>query len=148
MRPGEVDATALTAVLGQAIEREYTLFDLLRRPGVRHAGLNSLFPGDGDDAGDPAVIEQLEIEARYQGYIERQAEEVARNRTHEETLLPADLDYARLSGLSSEIRQKLARHRPQTVGQASRLQGMTPAAISILLVHLKRAALAASHGRS
>jgi tRNA uridine 5-carboxymethylaminomethyl modification enzyme len=148
VRPSEVDATALTAVLGQAIEREYTLFDLLRRPGVRHAGLNSLFPGDGDDAGDPAVIEQLEIEARYQGYIERQAEEVARNRTHEETLLPADLDYARLSGLSSEIRQKLARHRPQTVGQASRLQGVTPAAISILLVHLKRAALAASHGRS
>jgi tRNA uridine 5-carboxymethylaminomethyl modification enzyme len=142
VRPGEADTAALTAALGQTIEREYTLFDLLRRPGVSHAGVVSLRPGDDGNGesgpADPSVIEQIEIEAKYQGYIERQSEEVARNRTHEETLLPTDLDYTRLSGLSSEIRQKLAKHRPQTVGQASRLQGVTPAAISILLVHLKQ----------
>ncbi|MDR2614372.1 MAG: tRNA uridine-5-carboxymethylaminomethyl(34) synthesis enzyme MnmG [Candidatus Accumulibacter sp.] len=146
VRPGEVDMAALTAVLGQAIEREYTLFDLLRRPGVSHAGLSSLYPSGG--GGDSSVIEQIEIEAKYQGYIERQAEEVARNLANEETPLPEDLDYARLGGLSSEIRQKLARHRPRSIGQASRLQGVTPAAISILLVHLKRAALAASRERA
>jgi tRNA uridine 5-carboxymethylaminomethyl modification enzyme len=153
VRPGGVDRAALTAALGKPIEREYTLFDLLRRPEVSHAGLAALCP-DGDAGGGPvprpdsSVAEQIEIEAKYQGYIERQAEEVARNRANEETSLPEDLDYARLGGLSSEIRQKLAKHRPRTVGQASRIQGVTPAAISILLVHLKRAALAAARGRA
>ncbi|MDR0378903.1 MAG: tRNA uridine-5-carboxymethylaminomethyl(34) synthesis enzyme MnmG [Candidatus Accumulibacter sp.] len=141
-RPNDVDKDALIAVLGKPIEREYTLFDLLRRPGVSYAGLMSLGLGGGeDDFDDPTVVEQIEIEAKYQGYIERQSEEVARNRANEETPLPEELDYARLGGLSTEIRQKLARHRPQTIGQASRIQGMTPAAISILRVHLKHAAL-------
>ncbi|MDR2788677.1 MAG: tRNA uridine-5-carboxymethylaminomethyl(34) synthesis enzyme MnmG, partial [Candidatus Accumulibacter sp.] len=143
VRPGSVDMAALTAALGKPIEREYTLFELLRRPETSHAGLAALRL-DGEDGGelpgDPSVAEQIEIEAKYQGYIERQAEEVARNRANEETLLPEDLDYARLGGLSVEIRQKLAKHRPSTIGQASRIQGVTPAAISILLVHLKRAA--------
>jgi tRNA uridine 5-carboxymethylaminomethyl modification enzyme len=135
-------------VLGKPIEHEYTLFDLLRRPEVSHAALAALpFDGRGDgDGPDPSVAEQVEIEAKYQGYILRQSEEVARNRANEETLLPEDLDYARLGGLSAEIRQKLAKHRPQTIAQASRIQGVTPAAISILLVHLKRAAFAASRG--
>ena len=100
---------------------------------------------------DPRVVEQIEIQAKYQGYIERQSEEVARNRANEEALLPEDIDYAGIGGLSAEIRQKLIRHRPQTLGQASRIQGMTPAAISILLVHLhhlRRAALAVPRGRA
>ncbi|MDR2450573.1 MAG: tRNA uridine-5-carboxymethylaminomethyl(34) synthesis enzyme MnmG [Candidatus Accumulibacter sp.] len=139
-RPGSVDMAALTAVLGRPIEREYTLFDLLRRPKVEYANLMSLeFGGNVRDGLDePAVVEQIEIEAKYHGYIERQSEEVARNLANEETLLPRDLDYERIGGLSTEIRQKLARHRPQTIGQASRIQGVTPAAISILLVQLKR----------
>ncbi|MDR3299436.1 MAG: tRNA uridine-5-carboxymethylaminomethyl(34) synthesis enzyme MnmG [Candidatus Accumulibacter sp.] len=144
VHPGSVDMAALTEVLGKPIEHEYTLFDLLRRPNVSYAGLMSLRLGDdtGDGLSDPLAveqIEQIEIQAKYQGYIERQSEEVARHLANEETPLPEDLDYARIGGLSSEIRQKLSKRRPQTIGQASRIQGMTPAAISILLVHLKRA---------
>jgi len=84
------------------------------------------------------VVEQIEIGAKYQGYIERQQEEVARNLANEETRLPDDLDYSSLSGLSREVQQKLQQQRPQTLGQAARIQGVTPAAISILLIHLKR----------
>ena len=147
VRPDRVDMAALTAVLGKPIEHEYTLFDLLRRPDVSYAGLTSLRIG-GEGLADPLVVEQVEIQAKYQGYIERQAEEVARNQANEDMRLPEDIDYAAIGGLSAEIRQKLIRHRPQTIGQASRIQGMTPAAISILLVHLKRAALAAPRGRA
>ena len=128
-------------MLGKPIEREYTLHDLLRRPDVSYAKLMTLKIGGGSvDAGvsDALVVEQIEIQAKYQGYIERQVEEVAKNRSHEETRLPADIDYDRIGGLSNELRQKLFRHKPETIGQASRIQGMTPAAISILLVHLKR----------
>ena len=92
------------------------------------------------------VIEQVEIQAKYRGYIDRQAEEVAKSQSSENTVVPPDLDYARIGGLSNEIRQKLAHHRPQTIGQASRIQGMTPAAISILLVYLKRAEMAGESG--
>jgi tRNA uridine 5-carboxymethylaminomethyl modification enzyme len=84
------------------------------------------------------VIEQLEIAAGYQGYIDRQQEEVDKQAAQENTPLPADLDYAKVAGLSNEVRQKLSRFRPQTIGSASRIQGMTPAAISLLLIHLKR----------
>jgi len=87
---------------------------------------------------DPAVVEQLEISAKYQGYIDRQADEVAKSANYENTALPADLDYATVAGLSNEVRQKLAEHKPQTIGQASRIPGITPAAISLLLIHLKR----------
>ena len=129
-------------VLGTPIEREYTLYDLLRRPGVSYAALLSL-GSDGQDfaadaPGDPSVIEQIEIQAKYQGYVDRQREEVARGLAQEEVRLPEDIDYTRMGGLSREILQKLIRHKPETIGQASRIQGMTPAAISILLVHLKR----------
>ena len=87
---------------------------------------------------DPAVIEQLEISAKYQGYIDRQADEVAKSASYENTVLPTDLDYGNVTGLSNEVKQKLAQHKPQTIGQASRVQGITPAAISLLLIHLKR----------
>ncbi len=147
VHPAKVDMDTVAQVLGKPIEHEYTLFELLRRPDVSYAGLMSLQVGEvPGNAGvsDPLVIEQIEIQAKYQGYIERQSEEVARNQANEETRLPESIDYNRIGGLSNEIRQKLIRHRPETVGQASRIQGMTPAAVSILLVYLKRAALEAA----
>ena len=143
--PAKVDQAAVERLLGKPIEREYTLYDLLRRPGVSHAGLMSLGIGEGAETDDPQVIEQVEIQARYQGYIGRQAEEVARKLDNETTPLPEGIDYEAVAGLSAEVRQKLSRHRPQTIGQASRIQGVTPAAISILLVHLKRMALTTAH---
>jgi tRNA uridine 5-carboxymethylaminomethyl modification enzyme len=149
-RPDNVDMAALTRVLGKPIEHEYTLFELLRRPDVSYERLMSLRIGGegGNGLTDPLAVEQIETQAKYQGYIERQSEEVARNRANEETPLPDDLDYARINGLSAEISQKLIRHRPQTIGQASRIQGMTPAAISILLIHLKRVASATLRNRA
>ncbi len=124
-------------VLGQRIEREHSLFDLLKRPDVTYAALMTL-PGAGPAVDDPVVAEQVEIQAKYAGYIVRQQDEVARNEQQEATALPADLDYRSVHGLSVEVQQKLNQHRPETVGQASRISGVTPAAISLLLVHLKR----------
>ena len=149
VHPQRLAAGEAERVLGKGIEREYTLYDLLRRPDVNYADLMTLRLGEASvDAGlsDPLVIEQVEIQAKYRGYIDRQAEDVAKSRASETQALPADLDYTRIGGLSNEIRQKLERHRPQTIGQASRIQGMTPAAISILLVYLKRAELASDVG--
>ncbi|MBT9519933.1 MAG: tRNA uridine-5-carboxymethylaminomethyl(34) synthesis enzyme MnmG, partial [Dechloromonas sp.] len=139
-------------VLGKPIEHEYNLFELLRRPEVSYAALITLpiheTGGEAESHGqpeilpkiemDPAVIEQLEISAKYQGYIDRQAEEVAKSASYENTALPSDLDYATVAGLSNEVKQKLNQHKPQTIGQASRIQGITPAAVSLLLIHLKR----------
>ncbi len=130
----EVDAVR---VLGQPMEREYRLFDLLRRPEVTYASLMTL-PGAGEGIDSPEAIEQVEIQAKYQGYIERQKEEVEKSLAHESMSLPPDMDYSEVHGLSFEVRQRLAKMRPQTLGQASRMQGITPAAISLLLVHLKR----------
>jgi len=124
-------------VLGQGIEREYTLQELLRRPGVTYAALMTL-PGAGPAVADAKVAEQVEIQAKYQGYIERQQDEITRQEAYETTQLPADIDYRRVRGLSIEVQQKLNQHRPETLGQAARISGVTPAAISLLLVHLKR----------
>jgi tRNA uridine 5-carboxymethylaminomethyl modification enzyme len=137
VNPRVVEAAQAEAILGKALEREYSLLDLLRRPDVSYAALMTL-PGAGDQVADPAVAEQVEIQAKYGGYIERQRVEVARVGAYEGLVLPADLDYAAVRGLSAEVRQKLAHQRPETLGQASRVQGVTPAAISLLLVHLKR----------
>jgi len=126
-----------TRVLGKPLEREYRLFELLRRPEVGYGELLTL-PGAGPGLSEPNLIEQVEIQAKYQGYIERQREEVARTRDQESLALPADMDYAKVHGLSIEVRQKLDQHRPETLGQASRIQGVTPAAISLLLLHLKK----------
>jgi tRNA uridine 5-carboxymethylaminomethyl modification enzyme len=134
-------------VLGKAIEHEYNLFDLLRRPGVGYEALMSL---DGvkyassdvsrETLGDLSapVIEQVEIAAKYAGYIDRQKDEVQRAAHFERLRLPDDLDYMQVAALSIEVRQKLQKHRPETLGQASRISGVTPAAISLLLVHLKK----------
>jgi tRNA uridine 5-carboxymethylaminomethyl modification enzyme len=132
-------------VLGKALEREHTLFDLLKRPGVAYPSLLGLRNVDGAPLGlpvsgadDAEVARQVEIAAKYDGYIARQQDEVARHESRETTRIPASLDYDQVRGLSIEVRQRLNAHRPETVGQAARLSGVTPAAISLLLVHLKR----------
>ncbi len=114
-----------------------SLYELLRRPEVTYAALMAL-PDAGPVARDQKVAEQVEIQAKYQGYIKRQQEEIARQESHERTELPAGLDYRLVRGLSIEVQQKLNQHKPETIGQASRISGVTPAAISLLLVHLKR----------
>ena len=137
VNPKITPADDCVRVLGKAIEHEYNLFELLRRPEVSYTNLLTL-PGAGEAQTDPLVVEQLEISAKYQGYIDRQAEEVAKSASYENTVLPVDLDYATVPGLSNEVKQKLNQHKPQTIGQASRIQGITPAAVSLLLIHLKR----------
>jgi tRNA uridine 5-carboxymethylaminomethyl modification enzyme len=130
-------------VLGKAMEREYNLADLLRRPNVNYASLMSMQSVDGrkfstDEPLADTVREQIEIQLKYAGYIDRQAKEVERHEHFENLKLPAELDYMQVKALSMEVRQKLNKHRPETLGQASRIAGVTPAAISLLLVHLKK----------
>ena len=137
--PESVDPVAQKAALGQLLSRESSLMALLRRPEVSYASLMRL-PGIGPGLADPRVAEQLEIQAKYAGYIERQNVEIARQRRNETTALPVDFDYMNVRGLSTEIKQKLTTHKPGTVGLASRIPGVTPAAISLLLVHLKKSA--------
>ena len=139
VRPQTLPEADALRVLGKAIDHEYNLFELLRRPDVSYANLLTL-PGAGEVLDDAQAVEQLEIQAKYQGYIDRQQEEVAKAATYENLALPADLDYEQVHGLSKEVRQRLTQQRPETIGQASRLQGLTPAAISLLLIHLKRSA--------
>lgn len=137
VNPRIVDTASAERVLGQAMEREYTLLDLLRRPQVSYQSLLSL-PGAGEGVSDQQVAEQVEIQAKYQGYIERQQEEIERHHHYEALRLLPDMDYSKVHGLSIEVRQKLEQHRPETLGQAARISGVTPAAISLLLVYLKR----------
>lgn len=131
--PGEAER-----IVGQDLEREYRFFDLLRRPGMTYPRLMELSTAPENPETDAQVVEQIEISARYQGYIDRQREEVARLSDQETRVLPDDIDYSQVVGLSREVQQKLAAYRPETLGQASRIQGVTPAAISLLLVHLKK----------
>jgi tRNA uridine 5-carboxymethylaminomethyl modification enzyme len=137
VNPAVVGAELAEQVLGQPMEREYSLLDLLKRPEVTYDKLMQL-PGAGRGTDDPVVAEQVEIQAKYAGYIARQQDEVTRQAGQENLVLPSDLDYREVRGLSMEVQQKLNRHKPETVGQASRVSGVTPAAISVLLVHLKR----------
>jgi len=137
IHPENLSAEQAQEVLGAPVTREYRLADLLRRPEVSYAELMTL-PNAGTGVDDPVVAEQLEIQAKYAGYIERQQEEIERHRRYETLALPPDLDYGEVSGLSNEVRQKLQQHKPATIGQASRVSGVTPAAISLLLIHLKK----------
>ncbi|WP_250537578.1 MULTISPECIES: tRNA uridine-5-carboxymethylaminomethyl(34) synthesis enzyme MnmG [unclassified Caballeronia] len=148
VNPKTLPAEEATAFLGKPIDHEYSLADLLRRPGVSYDGICALREGAcGPEASlsdDPVLLaqikEQIEIGVKYQGYIDRQADEIVRNGAQENTRLPDGLDYNEVRGLSFEARQKLIQHRPETIGQASRISGITPAAISLLMVHLKRGA--------
>jgi tRNA uridine 5-carboxymethylaminomethyl modification enzyme len=157
VRPADVPEPWAQRVLGGPLTRDSSAFELLRRPEVSYdalmeitgtppwwsgarpaAQLPAASPPEVDDRLPAQVRTQVEVRARYAGYIERQQDEIERARSHEETALPADLDYAKLAGLSHEVRQKLSAGRPLTVGQAGRIPGVTPAAVSILLVHLKK----------
>ncbi len=173
VNPSILSAARATELLGTTIEREYSLFDLLRRPGVTFGAVDSLRselnltakseqattegwvenPTSSDDsrgAGfstqptsqDESVVEQVEVAAKYAGYIERQQDEIDRQVASENLRLPVDIDYTQVRGLSKEVQIKLAAQRPETLGQASRISGITPAAISLLLVHLKKGRLA------
>jgi len=143
VQPTTLGSGEAERVLGTGIEREYRLFDLLRRPNVRWSDLASLRKRTGEavslvDALPAAVIEQIELEAKYAGYVDRQRAEVERAEAMEDLEIPEAVDYATVAGLSFEARQKLSLHRPATLGQASRIAGVTPATVSLLLVHLKR----------
>jgi len=137
IHPAELGEDAGAAILGAPLSREQSLLALLRRPEVGYEALMAL-PGAGPGVRDPRVAEQVAIHASYAGYVERQQAQIERSRRQEHLRLPADLDYAQVPGLSSEVREKLASHRPSTLGQAGRIPGVTPAALSLLLVHLRR----------
>ena len=139
--PGSVPDVIAQAIVGNTLKREANLMELLRRPEVTYDSLLSL-PGAGAPVTDAKVAEQVEIQAKYQGYIERQQAEIDKQRAHETTKLDETLDYSSVVGLSNEVAQKLNEHKPSTLGQAARISGITPAAISLLLVHLKK------HGRA
>ncbi|AKJ32212.1 tRNA uridine-5-carboxymethylaminomethyl(34) synthesis enzyme MnmG [Caldimonas brevitalea] len=152
VHPGILSAEQAERWVGKALEREYSLADLLRRPQVGYAEVEQVARAARPDAGvsretlvgelgaalADAVLEQVEIGIKYAGYIDKQNEEVARAAYYEHLQLPEDLDYSQVTALSHEVRQKLNRHRPQTLGLASRISGITPAAISLLLIHLKK----------
>ena len=145
VNPVKVANALIEPALGKPLERETTMFELLRRPDTTHAGLQQMVEQAGlAEAVSlvPEVVEQVEIQAKYQGYIDRQRDEVARQAAYETLTLPDNLDYTEVVGLSREVCQKLQTHRPQTLGQAARIQGVTPAAIGLLLVHLKRLGVA------
>jgi len=137
VRPETLSADLAQRVLGQALSREANLLDLLRRPDVTYQALMTL-AGVNRVISDDKVTEQVEIQAKYSGYIQRQQDEIARQRRHEDTVIPAQFDYHSVKGLSAEVQEKLVRVRPATVGQAARIPGITPAAISLLLVYLKK----------
>jgi tRNA uridine 5-carboxymethylaminomethyl modification enzyme len=150
LHPADVPAAWAERVLRGPLMRESTAIELLRRPEVTYEALLELAgpppwlaEGEADDRLPAQVRTHIEVRARYDGYIERAREEIERARRNEETALPPDLDYGRLAGLSHEVRQRLTEVRPATLGQAARIPGVTPAAISILLVHLKKRSLAA-----
>lgn len=125
-------------VFGQKLSREANLHDLLRRPNLDYAALMTLPDAQPETALADSVVEQVEIQVKYQGYIDRQNEEIDSRRDIETLKLPEDIDYSKVKGLSAEVQQKLNQHKPETVGQASRISGVTPAAIALLMVHLKR----------
>ncbi|MBY0271711.1 MAG: tRNA uridine-5-carboxymethylaminomethyl(34) synthesis enzyme MnmG [Burkholderiales bacterium] len=136
VNPQILSAEQATQLLGKPLEREHSLADLLRRPEVTYSALLTM-PGAGPGVADAQVAEQVEIQAKYQGYIERQKTEIEHRAQQDDLRLPPDLDYTQLRSLSIEVQQKLNRAKPETIGQASRISGVTPAAISVLLVHLK-----------
>jgi len=137
IQPDKLTEEEANNAFGKPLSREYRLMDLLSRPDVSYDDLRNL-PVFGEGVADLVVAEQVEIQAKYAGYIDRQLDEIERHRRHEETALPENMDYSKVSGLSSEVSQKLTTQQPQTIGHASRIPGVTPAAISLLLVHLKK----------
>jgi len=137
IRPSDMDADQGEEIFGGPLGREYPAIELLKRPGVTYQGLATIESFEAPEL-DQQVVDQVEIQARYAGYIRRQQDEIESLRQHEELVLPEDLDFESVRGLSNEVRQKLGESRPATLGHATRIPGVTPAAISLLLVHLKK----------
>jgi tRNA uridine 5-carboxymethylaminomethyl modification enzyme len=144
IRPSDMDADRGEKIFGGPLGREYTAIELLKRPGVTYQALATIESFDAPEL-DRQVVDQVEIQARYEGYIRRQQNEIESLRQHEELVLPEDLDFETVRGLSNEVRQKLQESGPATLGHAARIPGVTPAAISLLLVHLKKRS---AHGDS
>jgi len=142
LQVGKVADDIAEEILGSPLKKEANLMDLLRRPEVTYENLLRL-PGAGQAVEDPKVAEQIEVQAKYHGYIERQQGEIEKRKNNESTPLSESLDYSQVKGLSNEVAQKLNEHKPTTIGQASRISGVTPAAVSILLVYLKKRGRAA-----
>ena len=140
VRPGTEEASQLTKQTGMSFARERRATELLKVPEVNLSGLLSII-SPADAALDPQVIDQVEIQGKYAGYLDRQIADVEKTRHQQEIALPDSLDYDSVTGLSNEVRQKFSENRPETIGQASRIPGVTPAAISLLLVHLKKQSL-------
>jgi tRNA uridine 5-carboxymethylaminomethyl modification enzyme len=141
IQPGSAEADVINKVSANPLAREYNLFELLKRPEVHYGVLADIHPGEVSDC---RVAEQVEIEAKYAGYIDRQQEDIDRLRKNEHTAIPMDFDYSVVKGLSNEVRQKLAAAQPETLARASRIPGVTPAAISLLLIYLKKKSTLAS----
>ena len=146
IHPSMLSVKEAERVIGKEIEREYCLADLLKRPDVSYDSLVSLTSVSGgnwrtEKELDKQVREQVEIQIKYAGYIERQTREVRRQQYYENLRLPANMDYSEVNALSIEVRQKLDKQKPETLGQASRISGVTPAAISLLLIYLKKQGL-------
>jgi tRNA uridine 5-carboxymethylaminomethyl modification enzyme len=137
LRPDDLSESEEDEIIGQKMNKESNLLDLLRRPNITYSSLMSLTVA-GKPVKDPLVAEQVEIQAKYSGYIDRQKDEILRARRNEDSKIPEHLDYKTINGLSNEVCEKLMHTRPHTVGQAGRIPGVTPAAISLLLVHLKQ----------
>lgn len=135
VQPGTQEAEKINQFIEQPISREYSLLDFLKRPGIAYADIASI---KGEGATDPQVSGQVEIQIKYSGYIDRQSEEIERLKRYENTRLPADFNYLVLEGMSNEVKQKLSEARPETLARASRIPGVTPAAISLLLIYLKK----------
>jgi tRNA uridine 5-carboxymethylaminomethyl modification enzyme len=134
--PDSTYAEAFAEKLDKPLSRNYKAADLLRRPEIDYAGLTEII-GEGENV-TPSVAEQVEVQAKYSGYLDRQLDEIAKTKRHQKTAIPYVIDYAAVRGLSNEVQQKLADHRPETIGQAGRIPGVTPAAISLLMLHLKK----------
>ncbi|MDX1318715.1 MAG: tRNA uridine-5-carboxymethylaminomethyl(34) synthesis enzyme MnmG [Oceanospirillum sp.] len=139
IQPKTEQAAAVEAKTGQPMTREYNLLDLLKRPELEYDDLASL---KGEPVDNPQVAEQVQIQVKYAGYISRQQDDIEKLRRHEDTELPPEMDYDSIEGMSKEIRQKLGENRPETLAAASRIPGVTPAAVSLLLIHLKKRAMA------
>ena len=136
--PQKLSESEQMRVFGQKLSREANLHDLLRRPNLNYANLMTLPNALPENPLPDNVVEQVEIQVKYQGYIDRQNDEIAERKDIETMKLPADIDYAKVKGLSAEVQQKLNVHKPETLGQASRIQGITPASVALLMVHLRR----------
>ena len=140
IQPESEASAKIEGKLSNPLTREYNLQELLRRPELTYDDVADL---SGESESNPQVREQVEIATKYEGYINRQTEEIERLRRYENTAIPAGLNYDGIEGLSNEIKQKLKENKPETLGRASRIQGMTPAAVSLLLIHLKKRSVVA-----